>query len=365
MAVDLRHHIARHHVPAAARVFGIGPVVHEADDGADAARDLHQVLDGFDQIVRGADGGGSTLAAGGLLHGVLGRGERLQARPLQGAHIIFIVPAHQSGAGFAPRLFAAFGDVPGQQHAPVGAAHGGAVLLGRVLGKTPLRRQRHQALRRHRAERNDADAVFAGQRHARGRNLRRHHERHLFLQGQDLQRRIVHGEPVALGRDAFAPKQPADDRDRLVLAVALGHRIDAERMRVGSQRSGAGAEDGAAARHMVELHHALGDIVGVVIGQRDHAGAEADALGAFAGGGQEHFRRGDRLPARRVMLAAPEFVVAERVELLDQIEIPAELQHRMLADGMMRGEEGSEFEARHGCSLRNGCCCLSCPQATC
>jgi hypothetical protein len=50
------------------------------------------------------------------------------------------------------------------------------------------------------------------------------------------------------------------------------------------------------------------------------------------------------------MLAAPEFIVAKRVELLDQIEIPAVLQHRMLADGMMRGEEGSELEARHGVS---------------
>jgi hypothetical protein len=29
------------------------------------------------------------------------------------------------------------------------------------------------------------------------------------------------------------------------------------------------------------------------------------------------------------------------------------LQHRMLADRVMRGEEGSEFEARHGLSLRN------------
>src|ERR1039458_8389646 len=49
-----------------------------------------------------------------------------------------------------------------------------------------------------------------------------------------------------------------------------------------------------------------------------------------------------------MMLAAPEFIVAERVELLDQIEVAAKLQHRMLANGMMRGEEGSEFEARHG-----------------
>src|SRR5215475_8374719 len=51
-----------------------------------------------------------------------------------------------------------------------------------------------------------------------------------------------------------------------------------------------------------------------------------------------------------MMLAAPEFVVAKLVELLHEIEVAAELQHRMLADRMMRGEEGSEFEARHGVS---------------
>jgi hypothetical protein len=43
------------------------------------------------------------------------------------------------------------------------------------------------------------------------------------------------------------------------------------------------------------------------------------------------------------MLAAPELVVAKRIELLDQIEVAAELQHRMLADRMVRGEEGTEL----------------------
>src|SRR6185437_17074588 len=56
-----------------------------------------------------------------------------------------------------------------------------------------------------------------------------------------------------------------------------------------------------------------------------------------------------------MMLAAPELVEAERVDLFDEIEVAAELQHRMLADRMMRGEEGSELEARHGVSLRIYC----------
>ena len=52
-----------------------------------------------------------------------------------------------------------------------------------------------------------------------------------------------------------------------------------------------------------------------------------------------------------MMLAAPELVIAEIVELLHEIEVAAELQHRMLAERMMRGEKGSEFEALHRCFL--------------
>jgi hypothetical protein len=51
-----------------------------------------------------------------------------------------------------------------------------------------------------------------------------------------------------------------------------------------------------------------------------------------------------------------EFIIAERIDLFDEIKIPAELQHRMLADRVMRGEESSEFEARHG--LLSGLYCF-------
>jgi hypothetical protein len=49
-----------------------------------------------------------------------------------------------------------------------------------------------------------------------------------------------------------------------------------------------------------------------------------------------------------MVLAAPEFVEAERVDLFDEIEIATELQQRILADRMMRGEKGSELQACHG-----------------
>ncbi|MGY2931567.1 hypothetical protein ACVWZ6_001169 [Bradyrhizobium sp. GM6.1] len=48
------------------------------------------------------------------------------------------------------------------------------------------------------------------------------------------------------------------------------------------------------------------------------------------------------------MLAAPKLVITEAIQLLDQVEIAPELEHRMLPDRMMRGKEGSELQARHG-----------------
>ena len=184
-------------------------------------------------------------------------------------------------------------------------------------------------------------------RHARRADLRGDGERHVLLQRQELQGRVLQGEPVALVGDALAAQQAADDADRLVLAVALGHRVDAERVGVGRQRARARAEDRAAAAHPVELDHALRDVERVVVGQRDHAGRELDALGVLGRRGQEHLGRGDHLPARRMMLAAPELVEAELVEVLHELDVAAELQHRVFADRVMGGEECAETEPRH------------------
>jgi Trp operon repressor len=86
----------------------------------------------------------------------------------------------------------------------------------------------------------------------------------------------------------------------------------------------------------------------MVVGQRDDPGGELDALRPFAGRGQEHLGRADHLPAAGMMLAAPELVVSELVEVLDKVEIAAELQHRMLADRMMGREERAKAQTRHG-----------------
>ena len=49
-----------------------------------------------------------------------------------------------------------------------------------------------------------------------------------------------------------------------------------------------------------------------------------------------------------MVLAAPEFFVPELVQVLDEVEIAAELQHRMLPDGMVRSEERAKVQTRHG-----------------
>jgi hypothetical protein len=102
------------------------------------------------------------------------------------------------------------------------------------------------------------------------------------------------------------------------------------------------ASEASAPGHVVELYHALRDVVRMVVGQRDDPGGEPDPLRPLAGRGEEHLGRTDHLPAARMVLAAPELVVAEFVEMLDEVEIAAELQHRVLADRMVRGEKGAK-----------------------
>src|SRR5882762_10573155 len=85
----------------------------------------------------------------------------------------------------------------------------------------------------------------------------------------------------------------------------------------------------------------------MVIRKGNDAGRELDALRSFARGGEEHLGGADHLPPAGMMLAAPEFFVAELVQVLHEVEIAAELQHRVLTDRMVGGEEGTEVQTGH------------------
>jgi hypothetical protein len=316
--------------------------VDEADDGAEPPGGLEDRLDPLDEIVRRADRGDGAGSEGGLVHGLVGRREGPRAGALEGAGDVLVVVPQQAVAGLGAGLLAGLGDVPAQQHAPVLAVDGLAMLGGRGLREAPLGAQGVQTLLRQGPDRDDADPVLAGERHARGADLGGDGEGHVLLQGQQLQRGVLEREPVGPVRDALAAHEPADDPDGLVLAVAEQHRIDPERVGVRRQRARPGAEDRPPAGHVIELHQPLRHVERMVVGQGDDPRAELDALRPLARGGEEHLGRPDGLPAARMMLAAPELVVPEPVEMLDEIEIAAELQHRVLADRMVRGEKGAE-----------------------
>ena len=69
--------------------------------------------------------------------------------------------------------------------------------------------------------------------------------------------------------------------------------------------------------------------------------------GALRGGRDEDLRRGDDLAAGRVVLADPGLVVAEPVEVRDQLEVALERQGRVLAGRMERREEHPEAQPAH------------------
>ena len=124
--------------------------------------------------------------------------------------------------------------------------------------------------------------------------------------------------------------------------VALLRGVDAEHERVGRELSRAHAEHGPAAGEVVEQHQSVEQHQWVVVRHRVDAGAETDAAGPLARGGQDHLGTGDRLVPRRVVLADPRLVEAELLDELDQLDVAPDLQCRVDAGIVMRRDEGAE-----------------------
>ena len=170
--------------------------------------------------------------------------------------------------------------------------------------------------------------------------------------GRDLQAGFGQLEPVGLHVDrAVLPEQRQDRLERLVHALALIERVDAHHPRVGRERAGSDAHHHAAAGHVVELDHPVDHHQRVVVGQRDHAGAQADVAGALGGGGDEDLGRRDQLPAGGVVLADPGFVVAELIEPLDQLQVAVDRQRGILAHAVKGRHENAEVHASVRCHV--------------
>jgi hypothetical protein len=136
---------------------------------------------------------------------------------------------------------------------------------------------------------------------------------------------------------AFTGSSPAeqlhDDVEVDLEQLARVGRAQAQHRGVGRQRARPDAHHRPPAREVVEQDHALGHPQRVVVRERDDAGAELDVAGALRGGRDEDLRRGDDLAAGGVVLADPRLVVAEAVEVLDQLQIALERERRVLARG--------------------------------
>jgi hypothetical protein len=154
----------------------------------------------------------------------------------------------------------------------------------------------------------------------------------------------------------MVPHQLDDAVERLVHAPALVRRLQADLVGIVDQRARADTEHGAAARHVVELHHARGQREGMMVGQRHDPGAQPNVARALGGGGQEHLRAGDDLEAAGVMLADPGLVIVETVEMLDQLHVALDGERRVLAQRMEGREEdaGSKIAVLHGGASRFG-----------
>src|SRR5262249_12932717 len=121
----------------------------------------------------------------------------------------------------------------------------------------------------------------------------------------------------------------------------------------GSMPSMYASETRAPGRQVGERDEGLGEEEGVGVGRAGPARAEHDVPRPLGGCGDEDLRRGDQLPARRVVLADPRLVIAEMVEPLDQLHVPAEGERGVLPHPVKRSQENSEFHPAmgHGPSL--------------
>ena len=98
---------------------------------------------------------------------------------------------------------------------------------------------------------------------------------------------------------------------------------------------------------VIQHHQPVGDPERVVVRERDDPGTQLDPLGPLRGGGDEYLRRGDDLAARRVMLADPRFIEAERVEVFYELEISLHGQRRVGSCAVKRCDEVPKSELGH------------------
>ena len=95
---------------------------------------------------------------------------------------------------------------------------------------------------------------------------------------------------------------------------------------------------------MVELRHRFGHDEGMMIGQRFHARAQSDVLGALRRCGNKNLGRSDDLKAAGVMLADPRLVEAKPVQQRHELQVAFQCVGGIEIGGMERPHEHAETQ---------------------
>ncbi|MCW2362789.1 hypothetical protein M2346_000550 [Sphingobium xanthum] len=90
---------------------------------------------------------------------------------------------------------------------------------------------------------------------------------------------------------------------------------------------------------MIELQDAIRNHIGVMIGHRDHPGAELDPRGPFRRSRDEQLWRAIYLHATGMMLAHPQFGETEMLQPVHKLEIPTHAERHVLIVAVMWGQE--------------------------
>jgi hypothetical protein len=169
---------------------------------------------------------------------------------------------------------------------------------------------------------------------------------------------LVHRPEFALvGPRRILGPHLQDDLERLAghVAVLAGHAVDVVHRPVARQAACGDAEIQAAAGEMIEHRDAVGEFGGMVVGQEETAGPEADVLGLQKRLRQQQVGRRMRLPWRGVMLADPGFLIAELIEPSQHLQIPVVALFQPALRRMRGHREISDFHGFPLCLLSRFC----------
>ena len=319
-------------------------VAHEEEAPEAATARFPDALEAGGHFLGRTEDGGAVFDA--PLGVVLGAAVVGGHRTAQGAGEVLEIELVEAIVHVAAGLLPALGHVDAGHNAVVAAVECVAVLGSGVRSGVPdALEPRAEGFER--GAREDAHAVFSSDASAAGRGGGSDEDGDALLAvGLKLAGGVLKLEPAgALVGDLLAAEKAKDDPEALIEAGAELGGVESKLGGVGGGGAGADTEHDAPAGEVVKEEDALGDHVGMVVAQRENAGAELDRLGFLGDVGDKDLGAGDGLPTAGVVFADEDLVVAKLIEPLDGADIAADTEAHAVAHRVVGGHEEAELES--------------------